>query len=80
MTTNDVVAKRIAQLLREKHCSQYYIEQKSCIFHGSLDHIMRGTNNTIRLDTLYKIASGFDMTIREFLDDPMFDSETIEYL
>lgn len=78
MNTNDVVAKRITQLLREKHCSQYRLEQKSCIYHGVMSRIMSGKNYSITLATVYKIARGFDMIISSFLNDKMFDSDDIE--
>lgn len=78
MTTNDAVAKRITKLLEEKHMTKYRLEQKSGIYHGAMDRILKGVNSTVNLNTVYKLANGFDMTIYEFLDDEVFSSEDLE--
>ncbi len=78
MTVNDAVAKRISALLAEKNMSQYRLEQKSGILHGSMACIMNGRNKTVTLSTVIMLARGFDMTLLEFLDDEVFASEELE--
>ena len=69
MTTNDAVAYRINKLLKEKNITLYRLEQKSGIYHGAMDRIMKGINHTIELSTTFKLARGFNMGICEFLND-----------
>lgn len=78
MTVNDAVAKRIVALLAEKKMSQYRLEQKSGILHGSMACIMNGRNKTVTLSTVIMLARGFDMTLLEFLDDKVFTAEELE--
>lgn len=78
MNTNDVVAKRILQLLNERHLSQYKLEQKSCVYHGAMNRILTSKNKGITLATVYKIARGFNMTVSEFLGADIFNSEDID--
>ena len=78
MTVNDAVAKRISKLLREKDMSQYRLEQKSGIQHGSMQCIMNGRNKTVTLSTVIMIARGFNMSVNEFLNDDIFLSEELE--
>ena len=78
MTVNDAVAKRISALLAEKNMSQYRLEQKSGILHGSMACIMNGRNKTVTLSTVIMLARGFDMTLLEFLGDEVFASEELE--
>ncbi|MCX4363888.1 MAG: helix-turn-helix transcriptional regulator [Clostridia bacterium] len=78
MTVNDAVAKRIAELLKERNISQYKLEQLSGIQHGSMQCIMNGRNKTVTLSTVYMLAKGFEMTVLEFLDSPVFFSEQLE--
>ena len=78
MTVYDAVAKRVSALLAEKKMSQYRLEQKSGILHGSMACIMNGRNNTVTLSTVIMLARGFDMTLLEFLDDEVFTSEELE--
>ena len=78
MTVSEAVAKRINKLLIEKGMTQYRLEQTSGIQHGSMQCIMNGRNKTVTLSTVIMIARGFDMTLLEFLDDPVFTSEDLE--
>jgi len=72
LTVNDAVAKRIANLLKEKNMSQYRLEQNSGILHGSMQCIMNGRNKTVTLSTIILLAKGFDISVAEFLNDDLF--------
>jgi len=78
LTVNDAVAERIFALLREKHMTQYKLEQKSGIQHGSMSCIMGRKNKTVTLSTVMMLARGFDISLIEFLDDDVFRSEDLE--
>ena len=78
MTVSEAVAKRINRLLIEKGMTQYRLELTSGIQHGSMQCIMNGRNKTVTLSTVIMIARGFDMTLLQFLDDPVFTSEDLE--
>ena len=78
MTVNNAVAKRISALLKEKNISQYRLEQNSGIQHGSMQCIMNSRNKTVTLTTVMMLAKGFGITLTEFLDDPVFQSEELE--
>lgn len=78
MSINDAVAKRILQLLKEKNISQYRLEQKTGIAHGAMDRILNSQNRTVTLTTIYRLAAGFGITIREFLDSDFFLENNIE--
>ena len=41
--------------------------------------IMNGRNKTVTLSTVIMIAKGFDMSLREFLDDDIFNPENLEF-
>ena len=77
MNVCEAVAKRINQLLKEKGMTQYRLERKSGIVHGSLACIMNGRNKTVTLSTIYMLERGFDMTIIEFLDNDILLSEDV---
>lgn len=79
MNVNQAVAKRIEMLLKERDMTQYRLEQKSGVLHGSLACIMNGRNKTVTLSTVYMIAKGFDMTIVEFLNHDIFLSDEVEF-
>ena len=78
MTVCRAVAKRINQLLLEKKMTQYRLEQDSGIQHGTMNGIMSAKNKGIELNTVIMIAKGFGLSVIEFLDDPVFLSDTLE--
>ena len=78
MTVNEAVAKRIAKLLQKNGITQYRLEQNSGIQHGSMQCIMNGRNKTVTLSTVMVLAKGFGMSVIEFLDDPIFNSEELD--
>lgn len=78
MTTCAAVAQRINQLLKEKDMTQYRLEQCSGIQHGSMQCIMNGRNWTIQLNNVIAIAKGFGMSVSEFSNDPIFESNELE--
>ena len=80
MTVNDAVAKRISNLLAQKNMTQYKLEQKSGIIHGSMQCIMNGRNKTVTLTTIIMLAKGFDMSPSEFLDDELFSLNNFDIL
>ncbi|MBQ3017813.1 MAG: helix-turn-helix transcriptional regulator [Clostridia bacterium] len=80
MTVNDAVAKRISNLLVQKNMTQYKLEQKSGIIHGSMQCIMNGRNKTVTLTTIIMLAKGFDMSLSEFLDDELFSLNNFDIL
>ena len=78
LTVNDAVAKRVSKLLMQKGMSQYRLEQKSGIQHGSMQCIMNGRNKTVTLSTVIMLAKGFNMSLIEFLADEIFYSTDLE--
>ncbi len=77
-TVNRAVALRISQLLREKHITQYRLAMNSGVTHSTLKNIIHETVNDNLLSTVILIAGGFDMTVSEFLDSPLFLEENLK--
>lgn len=78
MTVCQAVAIRTKNLLSDRKMTQYRLEQDSGIQHGTMNGIMSAKNRGIELNTVMMIARGFQMTVLEFLDDPIFMSEELE--
>jgi len=77
MKTNQAVVKRIKHLLKEKGITQYRLALNSGVSHATLNNIMQETVKDNLLSTIIQIAGGFDMTVSEFLDDPIFLEENL---
>lgn len=73
----NAVAKRIQELLEEKHITQYRLAMNSGLAHSTISTIMNSDSNDVRLSKVISIAGGFDMTVSQFLDSPLFDEENL---
>lgn len=78
MKIQRAIALRLSKLLLEKNMSQYALSKKMCVPQTTIKHIMHEEYNSIRLDTVIKIADAFDMTVQEFLNDKVFERTNLD--
>lgn len=76
-SVNRAVALRISQLLKEKNMTQYRLAMNSGLTHSTLKNIIHETVKDNLLSTIILIATGFKMTVSEFLDSPLFLEENL---
>lgn len=76
-SVNKAVALRVQELLKAKNMTQYRLAMNSGITHSTLKNIIHDTVKDNLLSTVILIASGFDMTVSEFLDSPLFLEENL---
>ena len=74
---NHALALRITELLRKKNMTRYRLALNSGITHSTLKNIIHETVKDNLLSTTILIAGGFDMTVSEFLDSPLFAEENL---
>lgn len=77
-SVNRALALRIVQLLKEKGITRYRLAMNSGVTHSTLKNIIHETVKDNLLSTTILIAGGFDMTVSEFLDSPLFLEENLE--
>ncbi len=80
MKISKAVAYRVYNLLRENNISQYKFEKDTLIPHNTLKTILKGRYKSMNLKTAFRLAKGFNITVAEFFDDPIFEREDIEIL
>ena len=78
MTIVDALVIRIENLLKERNMTLYRLAENCGMYHGTLRKITSKQNVSANLLTLIQIASGFDMSVGEFLSDPIFDSKNFD--
>ena len=74
---NHALALRIEELLKVKGMTRYRLAMNSGVTHSTLKNIIHETVKDNLLSTTILIAGGFDMTISEFLDSPLFLEENL---
>ena len=74
---NHALALRIKELLNEKNMTRYKLAMQSGVPHSTLKNIIHETVADNLLSTTILIASGFGMTVSDFLDSPLFDEQNL---
>lgn len=77
MLLQDAVATRIEQLCIEQKMSKYDLFKKSGVPQTTLSSIKKKRSNSVKIYTLYAICEGFDISIKDFFDCPLFLRENI---
>lgn len=68
---NRILAKRINELRSQRgDLSVNSLATMSGVDQSTLDHIVQGVTKNPKVQTIHKIALGFNMTLAEFLDFP----------
>ena len=78
MSLADAVVERIHALLKERNMTRYRLEILSGIDHGHMQRIMKDQRKNITLKTVALLAKGFDMSLSEFLDHPLFSYTNLD--
>lgn len=77
MKFNQLIAKRIRQLLKAYGWTCYQLATRSAIACSTLSCVINCKCNTIMAETLLNICRGFDIPLEEFFNDAMFSFENI---
>ena len=77
MKLNEAVSKRIAELCAQRQMTQYALSLKSGVPQSTLSTIVNCTFPSVKLRIIYEICEGFEITLGEFFDSPVFVRENI---
>lgn len=78
MKIQRAVALRVSNLLIKNNMSQYELSRRMLTDRSTVKHIIHEEYNSIKFDTLVKIADAFEMTVQEFLNDDLFKRENLD--
>lgn len=78
MKLQDAVILRIEQLCIEKKMTKYDLYKSCGIPQTTLTSIKKKRSGSLKLITLYWICEGFDISLEEFFNSPLFKRESIE--
>ena len=72
MLLSDAIRIRINYYLKKKNMTIWKLYKSSGVPKSTLCALMNN-NSLPKLDTIHHISEGFNISIREFFNDPMFD-------
>ena len=73
MTLAEAVKIRILALMKEKGFSQDDFYTKGGIAKSTVSQVLNGTRERIAFKTIYEMISTMGVSLKEFVDDPIFD-------
>ena len=77
MQLNQLIAKRIKQLLKQHQWSQYELAIRGGLPFSTLSYTLNSKCKTVEAETLLNICRGFGITLGDFFNDALFDLENI---
>lgn len=73
MKLSDSIRTRIKYFLKKNDMTIWELFKRSGVPCSTISCILNGKTELLKLDTLLYICNGFDITLKEFFDDVMFD-------
>ncbi len=78
MKIQKAVAIRMSELLIEQKISQYELAKRANLTKQAITNIINEKYNSIKFDTVIKLADGFNISLVEFLNNPIFDRTNLD--
>ena len=73
MQLSDATRKRINFLLKEKNMKLWDLSKAAGISLPTISDFLKNVTKNLRMDTMLHICEGFNITLKEFFDDPLFN-------
>ena len=72
MELSTAIRQRIANLLKHHNMKLNTLATNAGIPQSTLSSFMQGDSNDPQISTLLHVCEGFDLSLSEFFDDPLF--------
>ena len=73
MQLSDATRKRFKFLLKEKNMKLWDLSKAAGISLPTISDFLKNDTKNLRMDTMLHICEGFNITLKEFFDDSLFD-------
>lgn len=75
---NQAVSLRIKELLEQQKMTQYQLFVKSGVPKSTLSNLLSCSYDSVKLRILHEICQGFEISLPEFFDSPLFDENNLD--
>ena len=73
MQLSDATRKRIEQLMKQNNMGLFALSKAAGISLPTISDFLKNDTKNLRMDTLLHICEGFNITLKDFFDDSLFD-------
>ncbi len=78
MQLSDATRQRIKQLLTQNNMKLFDLSKAAGISLPTISDFLKNDTKNLRMDTLLHICEGFNITLKDFFDDPLFNEVIAE--
>lgn len=75
---NEAVSLRLQELLKDRCMTQYQLFSKSGVPKSTINNIIQCAYDSVKLRIIHEICQGFQITITEFFQSPLFDEQNLD--
>ena len=75
---NQAVSMRLSELLEEHGMTQYQLFAKSGVPKSTINNIIHCAYDSVKLRIIHELCQGFQISITEFFQSPLFDEVNLE--
>ena len=79
MLLNEYISKKLEDIRKQKKLGVYTLCKKAAISYETYRSIRKNKNKDIYLRTLFIILNALDVSVSEFFNDEMFDSDELDF-
>lgn len=78
MRLNEAVSRRITELLCQRNMTQYQLFKRTGIPKTTISTVVNCVHTSVRLRIIHEVCQGFEISLAEFFDSPLFDENNLE--
>ena len=75
---NQAVSMRVTELLAQHGMTQYQLFVKSGVPKATINNIIHCAYDSVKLRIIHEICQGFEISLTEFFQSPIFDEVNLE--
>lgn len=73
MQLSDATRQRIKELLKEKDMKLFDLSKAAGVSLPTISDFLKNDTKNLRMDTMLHICEGFNITLKDFFDNAIFD-------
>lgn len=78
MQLNQAISMRVKELLQERNMTQYHLSSLSGVPKSTINNLLNCSYDSVKLRILHEICQGFQISLTEFFQSPLFDEANLE--
>lgn len=78
MQLNEAISKRLMELLKERHMTQYQLYMKSGVPKSTIGNVVNCAYDSVKLRIIHEMCQGLEINISDFFNSPLFLEENLE--